>query len=143
MGRMSKLWCAAQHRSNLRFCTSAAEIPAQPGAYLLLIELAETIALVRPSRATLQPGRYLYSGSAYGPDGFKARVSRYMRRKKLKRWHVDQRTASAAALGAWILPHGNECDLIAQQTELPVAIAHFGNSDCRRCRSHLLGPSSL
>jgi histidyl-tRNA synthetase len=131
------------HRTNLRFCASTAEIPALPGAYLLLIELAAPIALVRPTRAILQPGRYLYAGSAYGPGGLNARISRHMRCDKRKGWHVDQLTTSAAVLGAWVLPHGNECDLIEQQPELPVPIVRFGNSDCRRCRSHLLGPIAV
>ncbi len=125
-----------------QFCTSATQIPAFPGAYLLLIKLTEPI-VVRLSNmpsTSLIPGRYLYAGSAHGPGGLKARVSRHMRRAKPHRWHIDQLTETGDVLGAWIFPGGEECDLVERLSALPIPIARFGNSDCGRCRSHLLGP---
>jgi Uri superfamily endonuclease len=41
-------------------------------------------------------------------------------------------------LGAWIVPGGNECDLVAGLAHLPIPLTGFGSSDCGRCRSHLL-----
>jgi len=113
-----------------------------PGAYLLLIDVAAPMTMARPEYATLSAGRYLYAGSAYGPGGLRARISRHMRQSKPCRWHIDQLTAVADILGAWVLPNGNECELAARHPGLAAPIAGFGSSDCRRCRSHLLGPAA-
>ena len=119
----------------------ASEIPALPGAYLLLIELtiATDVKLSNKLRASPFPGRYLYAGSAYGPGGLKARIARHMRRGKVQRWHVDQLTKNGVR-GEWIFLGCNECDLVDMNLALPVPIVGFGSTDCKRCRSHLLGP---
>ena len=58
------------------FCTMENQIPALPGAYLLLIELTKLtdVKLSKMRSASLVPGRYIYAGSAYGPGGLKART---------------------------------------------------------------------
>jgi histidyl-tRNA synthetase len=123
------------------FCTVESQIPALPGAYLLLIELTKgtDVKLRKMRSASLAPGRYIYAGSAYGPGGLKARLSRHMRRTKVERWHIDQLTKTGAC-GAWIFPGCNECDLVDINSSLPVPIMGFGSTDCKRCHSHLLGP---
>ncbi len=120
----------------------ASEIPALPGAYLLLIELTKVtdVQLSNKGSASLVPGRYLYAGSAYGPGGLKARIARHMRPAKVQRWHVDQLTKNNGVRGAWIFLGCNECDLADMNSALPVPIVGFGSTDCKRCRSHLLGP---
>jgi len=126
------------------FCTVESQIPALPGAYLLLIELTKVtdVKLRKMRSASLVPGRYIYAGSAYGPGGLKARLSRHMRRIKVERWHIDQLTKTGAC-GAWIFPGCNECDLVELNSALPVPIIGFGSTDCKRCHSHLLGPISI
>ena len=128
--------------SSDQFCTTADRIPALPGAYLLLIELREVTFVKLPSKPSLSlmPGRYIYAGSANGPGGLKARVSRHTRRAKRSRWHIDQPTENGDVLGAWIFPGGVEYDLVDMNSALPVPIVGFGSTDCQRCRSHLLGP---
>jgi len=142
MRRLSPVRRLRAGAPNLRFCAAAEQIPPLPGAYLLLIEIASPLKITRPAQATLAAGRYLYAGSAYGPGGLRARISRHMRRTKRCRWHVDQITAVADVIGAWILLDGNECDLVARNSQLPAALTGFGSSDCRRCRGHLLGPAA-
>ena len=117
--------------------------PAQPGAYLLLIELTKVtdVKLSKVPNISLVAGHYLYAGSAYGPGGLKARIARHMRRAKVQRWHIDQLTKTGVR-GAWIFPGSNECDLVEMNSALPVPIIGFGSADCKRCRSHLLGPST-
>jgi Uri superfamily endonuclease len=128
-------------QGSAKFCTMASQIPAEPGAYLLLIELtkATDVRLANRRSASLLPGCYLYAGSAYGSGGLKARVARHMRRAKLQWWHIDQLTKNGVP-GAWIFPGCNECDLVAMNSALPVPIVGFGSTGCKRCRSHLLGP---
>ena len=115
-------------------------IPVIPGAYVLAIELSIQVAVSlrgKPS-ALLPPGLYLYCGSAKGPGGLRGRLARHMRRGKSIRWHIDVLTEGGTVLGAWTFPGGDECDLITGLSHLPVAIKGFGNTDCRRCTSHLL-----
>jgi Uri superfamily endonuclease len=122
------------------FCLNADEVPSLPGAYAMAIELADTLAVTLSGRLpiVLPAGRYLYCGSAKGPGGLKARLSRHMRRGKSVRWHVDQLTEQGLVIGGWIFPEGDECRLVQMCSHLPMPIAGFGTSDCAICRSHLL-----
>jgi Uri superfamily endonuclease len=76
----------------------------------MAIELADTLAVTLSGRLpiVLPAGRYLYCGSAKGPGGLKARLSRHMRRGKSVRWHVDQLTEQGLVIGGWIFPEGDE-----------------------------------
>jgi Uri superfamily endonuclease len=120
----------------IRFCLKADEAPPLPGAYAMAIEFAETVAVTlygRPPIA-LSAGRYLYCGSANGPGGLKARLSRHMRRGKSLRWHIDQLTERGSVIGSWIVPGGDECELVRRLLPLPIPIPGFGSSDCAKCR---------
>jgi Uri superfamily endonuclease len=123
-----------------RFITGAAEAPASPGAYLLLVMLPAPVSVALPHRAeaTLPPGRYLYAGSARGPGGLRARLARHQRADKKPHWHVDRLTLAGQVPGAWTFPGGGECAIVAALRHLPAPLPGFGSSDCRRCVSHLL-----
>ena len=84
----------------IRFCLKADEAPSLPGAYAMAIEVADAVAVTLSGRPpiTLPAGRHLYCGSAKGPGGLKARLSRHMRRGKSSRWHVDQLTNQGSRL---------------------------------------------
>ena len=60
-----------------------------------------------------------------------------MRRGKAVRWHIDHLTEAGTVLGAWAFIGGDECDLVAALSSLPVSIDRFGSTDCARCHSHL------
>ncbi len=122
---------------------AAASLPKAPGAYLLLIRLAEACRLDIPRlpAGRLGPGWYLYAGSARGPGGIRARAGRHLRRAGRMRWHVDRLTAAAAGLWAFPAPGGQECaliDALLARPEFETALPGFGSSDCRRCAGHLL-----
>jgi Uri superfamily endonuclease len=121
------------------FHIRAEDIPSVPGAYILLVEIAGPVKLAmgRKPPISLRPGRYLYCGSARGPGGLRARVSRHMRRGKAIRWHIDRLTELGIVAGAWVFPGGSECDLAASLSLLPMPISGFGSTDCRRCPTHL------
>ena len=123
-----------------RFVRTAAEAPTRPGAYLLLITLPAplTVTLPRQRQATLPSGRYLYAGSAHGPGGLRARLARHMRPDKKPHWHIDRLTKAGTIEGAWTVPDGRECALVAALAFLPVPLPGFGSTDCRCCASHLL-----
>ncbi len=124
-------------------------MPTDPGAYALLLRLAEPAAA--PTRAfpsaVLAPGTYLYAGSAWGPGGIRARVLRHARREKAQHWHVDRLTQVADLMAVFAFPGGHECEVIKRGRALPgtsVPIPGFGSSDCRSCAAHLLAvPSDI
>ncbi len=129
-----------RHPTMGMFCTNADDAPPLPGAYILAVELSASVpvALTGKPVACLNPSRYLYCGSARGSGGIRARLRRHMRRGKVVRWHIDRLTEVGVVLGAWAFPGGDECDLVAALSGLPVPIAGFGSTDCTRCHSHLL-----
>lgn len=122
---------------------TADELPAQPGAYLLLMELdaplALPIAAITPK--ILQPGWYVYAGNARGPGGMRARAQRHLRQNKICHWHVDHLTTVAKTLYVAGIPDGDECELIGKLLGRPkfeTASDGFGSTDCRICQTHLL-----
>jgi Uri superfamily endonuclease len=125
---------------SLEFCSNADAAPSAPGAYILQIDLAETVLVstARQPPTGLLPGRYFYCGSANGPGGLRSRLARHMRHGKSLHWHIDQLTERGTVTGIWIVRNGRECDLVAMLAALPMPIPGFGSSDCSCCLSHLL-----
>ena len=126
-----------------RVFADAEEMPGDPGAYVLVVDLFDPIDLqfAAISEATLHPGRYFYVGSARGAGGIRARVRRHMRRPKRRHWHIDRLTEAAAVSGAIAFPGGHECDIVQALLGEPgvtVPVLGFGSSDCRTCDAHLL-----
>ncbi|AXS42669.1 GIY-YIG nuclease family protein [Breoghania sp. L-A4] len=117
-------------------------LPEGPGAYVLLIHIAEParIDLSQFSASTFAAGWYLYCGSAKGPGGMRARVARHMRQNKRPRWHVDRLTNAADAVFAVAFPDGLECKLVEalRAAGLSFPMPGFGATDCRHCEAHLL-----
>jgi Uri superfamily endonuclease len=118
-------------------------LSAETGAYLLLIELAERLALEIPrlGAASLAPGRYAYCGSAYGPGGLRARLGRHLRRDKTPHWHIDRLTAAGQVVEVRAVPGGRECELLRElldRSGVRVPVPGFGSSDCRACPAHLV-----
>ena len=124
---------------------SAGEIPARPGAYLLMISLDKTIPFCAAKVGSIDvtSGSYVYAGSARGPGGLRSRLKRHFARQKAIHWHVDQLTVAAKEVGALVSFDASECELVDLLTgsgAFRSAIDGFGSSDCRRCASHLLTP---
>lgn len=124
------------------FIASAADAPSSPGAYALALRLVSPLDVqAGKNSATLPAGDYLYCGSAHGAGGLQARLSRHMRQDKRPHWHIDQLTLAGQIVGAFIVEGGDECALNAAlgalSIPLPIPIAGFGSSDCRRCAAHL------
>ena len=122
----------------LAFIEHAGAAPAAPGAYALWLRVKTPLTIAYGARsARLEPGDYLYCGSARGPGGLRARLARHMRREKRAHWHIDALTAVATAVGAFVEPGDDECALNAALAELPMPAPGFGSSDCPNCISHL------
>ena len=123
--------------------SSAAELPAITGAYLLLVTHSRQLPLCVPSLQceSLMPGSYVYAGSARGSGGIRARAGRHFRREKPLHWHIDHLTVSADGLWCIAVPDDDECDLaeiVRAHDAFSTAVNGFGSTDCRRCDGHLL-----
>lgn len=118
------------------------ELPATGGAYALHFELASplTLEIARLGHPVLDPGVYIYAGSAYGPGGIAARVRRHLNPDKKPHWHVDRVSAAAACVRIEAFPGGRECDIVVRLLAAggSVPVPGFGSTDCRVCASHLV-----
>ena len=124
--------------------TNFSLLPKVGGAYVLELNVDKKISL-RVGRLGLlefEMGRYLYIGSAYGPGGIAARVTRHLKRKGRRlHWHIDYLSAEFGVERAWCIPEGDECEIVSTLLADPktsTPFAGFGSSDCSKCSAHLL-----
>ncbi len=122
------------------------------GTYVLALwlEAPRTIAVGRHVSTEFPSGWYLYVGSALGPGGLQARLSRHWRRLgsgKRAHWHLDYLREVTAWGGAWA-SHSKErlecswAELLRRRRGASIAVRGFGASDCR-CPGHLVRVASL
>jgi len=87
-----------------------------------------------------EPGYYIYVGSAFGPGGVRARVSRHLQREKAKRWHLDFLRESVTFREVWYSHAPEHLEhvwaRIFQDMAGVLPVEGFGCTDCK-CRSHL------
>ena len=74
-----------------------ARLPAIPGTYALVLRISRGLEIPAGRLGTLhvQPGFYVYLGSALGPGGLASRVGRRTMAEEKCRWHIDDLTAVA------------------------------------------------
>ena len=114
-----------------------------PGTYALILRctLTRRIRIGALGILPLQPGVYIYIGSAFGSGGLRARVSRHQRRTKPLRWHIDYLRRHTRFETALLRPHeACEHEWAAHFSSLPEAripLPGFGSSDCH-CPAHLI-----
>ncbi|MEE2995786.1 MAG: GIY-YIG nuclease family protein [Pseudomonadota bacterium] len=117
-------------------------LSADGGAYLLYFSVREPVVLpiLRLNNPSLDCGTYVYAGSAYGPGGIRARVSRHLRIEKKPHWHVDYLSTCVACARVEVFPGGNECDLVLDLLRLggDTPISAYGSTDCKFCEAHLV-----
>lgn len=120
-------------------------LPASSGTYALHIFLPaeQDITHVHFGKVIFKRGWYVYSGSAFGPGGIRARVSRHLRRNTKLHWHIDWLLPHAHIRGIWhnTSPIHYECEwcqAIARMSFASTPVVGFGSSDCNNaCKSHL------
>lgn len=112
------------------------------GTYALILHgaMPGTVSVGRWGRLDLVPGYYVYVGSAFGPGGVLARVSRHLRKAKPKRWHIDYLSGLTRVESVWYShdPVRLEHRWAEALGNLPgmIGIPGLGCSDCD-CRAHL------
>lgn len=116
---------------------------SSPGTYALHLELDAPVELelARLGPIRLEPGFYLYFGSAFGPGGVAARIRHHLRTAPRAHWHIDHLRQVAKVRGVWYTFDAArlECTWASAASALRgvAPILRFGSSDCR-CDSHLL-----
>lgn len=125
---------------------SEREIPAGPGSYLLALRIDVPICLEvgHLGNVEFKAGLYVYAGSAHGPGGLRARLSRHLHGEGHLHWHIDWlRRAAQVEQAAWQSGmEGLECVWSQSLARLPgaeIPRVGFGASDCRSgCPAHLI-----
>jgi Uri superfamily endonuclease len=125
---------------------AADNLTSQPGTYALLLRLRGkvTLRVGKLGACDFLPGLYVYVGSAMGPGGIRARVSRHLRIDKQKHWHVDVLRPECQVEGVCWTAGGCrlECAWVRALLALPEACVPargFGAGDCTAgCPAHLV-----
>jgi len=113
-----------------------------PGTYALVLRCGSQaqIPVGRFGVLAVRPSYYVYIGSAFGPGGVRARVSRHVREKTARHWHIDYLRAVAVPVAVWCgygvrdLEHRWAHIFRGLPGSFPVP--GFGCSDCA-CETHL------
>jgi Uri superfamily endonuclease len=116
---------------------------SRPGTYALLLS-SRTDQLIRVGRLgnlRLQPGYYVYVGSALGPGGVRGRLGHHMRPAERPHWHIDYLRMETTLEAVWFRYHGTSLEhtwakRFAAMPGASVPMVGFGASDCD-CESHL------
>ena len=114
-----------------------------PGTYALVFTAKRKKRLIIGKLGTLnlQPGYYVYVGSAFGPGGLKARIGHHCKSSRRRHWHIDYLSKYLPPDEVWYTydpthreHHWSEVLSHARGASSP--LPGFGSSDCH-CRSHL------
>ena len=116
---------------------------SKPGTYALVLQ-SETSASAQIGRwgcLDVRPGYYIYVGSALGPGGVLARVSRHCRELKSKHWHIDYLREFTDVVAVWYRHSPNRLEHRWAEEVAKLSgtepVKGFGCSDCS-CESHLI-----
>jgi Uri superfamily endonuclease len=122
---------------------SGGVLKPQPGSYALVLSSAKaaTIQVGKLGSLQLQPGFYVYVGSARGPGGLRARLTHHLQPAVRPHWHIDYLGAHVNPEEVWVCydriswEHRWACCFSLQQGA-SAPLAGFGSSDCA-CGAHL------
>lgn len=106
-----------------------------------LFRSAGFIGSARRGTLELQPGSYLYVGSAFGPGGPSARIKHHRQIAARRRWHTDYLRAACDLIEVWFSTDTASREhawakAVARLQGADVPMPGFGSSDCA-CETHL------
>ena len=111
------------------------------GSYVLVLwlEKARRLRVGKLGTFDFPSGYYVYFGSAL--SGLEARISRHLRQKRKRHWHIDFLATAAPVTQVWWTADGRrrECSWAKAalgRKGVTAPVDGFGSSDCR-CRAHL------
>jgi Uri superfamily endonuclease len=125
-----------------------AKLPSEAGTYCLLLRLPQDhkITVGKLGEFDFPAGEYIYTSSALGSGGLRARINRHLRHDKNPHWHIDWLKAEAEAEGGWFVTSElrTECIWAQSLIQIPgvsIPVLGFGSSDCQlhsNCTAHLV-----
>lgn len=118
--------------------------PSGAGTYALLLQVSRASEVwggPRYRQIWVNPGWYVYLGSARGSGGLRGRLKHHLRPAASPHWHIDYLRQAAQVKAVWYSTdtQSDECAWAAVCGELPeaqIAWQGFGSSGCR-CQTHL------
>ncbi len=130
-------------KSVIMLAQSKSVLEARPGTYFLLLS-STTDVRIRVGRLgtmRLQPGFYVYVGSAFGPGGVRARVSHHQHISPRPHWHIDYLRAHTVVEEVWVCYSHKRLEhlwarFLSSMKGVSVPVPGFGSSDCG-CEAHL------
>jgi len=119
-------------------------LPRSAGSYAIVMRAQDRqqLQIGRLGGMQLSKGWYVYVGSAFGPGGLAARVSRHLQRHKTRHWHIDHLIWATTVREVWYSQRQRDLEHCWAQAALDQPAARnllrgFGASDCQ-CLSHLV-----
>ena len=114
-----------------------------PGTYALVFKAKQKnrISVGKLGILNLQPGYYVYLGSAFGPGGLKARIGHHSRTPNRHHWHIDYLSEYLSPVEVWYTYDATHREhqwsqVLARARGVSIPLPGFGSSDCH-CISHL------
>jgi Uri superfamily endonuclease len=118
-------------------------IEPRPGTYALILSCASNacIRIGGLGAMQLQPGYYVYVGSALGAGGLRARIAHHQKLASRPHWHIDYLRARTRFHSVWLNYDGRRHEhewarAIHNMKDALVPLPGFGASDCS-CPTHL------
>jgi len=118
-------------------------LPIDRGTYALILRnrTSDEQNVGALGKVTLRSGYYIYIGSALGPGGIRARVSRHLKTSKKLHWHIDYLRRKMPVNAVWYatttsVQEHHWASTIRRWSIVTIAVKGFGASDCQ-CESHL------
>ena len=119
-------------------------IRPQSGTYALVLAAtnAASVRVGKLGSLHLQPGFYVYVGSAHGPGGLRARLAHHLKASGRPHWHIDYLKQHLTPREVWYccdrgLWEHQWAQRLAILPGASVPLAGFGSSDCA-CEGHLV-----
>ena len=116
---------------------------SRPGTYTLILSssIEKPVSIGKLGILHLNPGFYVYIGSAFGPGGLKARLKHHINPSGRPHWHIDYLSPILKISKIWhtydqIRREHHWAQIHAQTKRAIQPLSGFGSSDCR-CGSHL------
>jgi Uri superfamily endonuclease len=119
-----------------------ANFESHPGTYALLLSATDAVIPVgRLGDLRLQPGFYVYVGSALGPGGVRSRLAHHMHHAERPHLHIDHLRRHTTLEEIWFCYDRKSqehewASCFAGMRGALVPLVGFGSSDCD-CGSHL------
>lgn len=120
-----------------------AAVEPEPGTYALVLSLRANglVRIGRLGRLRLQPGFYVYIGSALGSGGVRGRLMHHFEPSIHPHWHVDYLSRQTSLEEVWycydrVSREHQWARCLGTLPSASIPLDGFGASDCQ-CDSHL------